>query len=328
MRRPLLMTFVLAQMVLATMLPTVSASGQTFPSRSIRIIVPFPPGGAADVSARLIAQRLSEVLGRPAVVENRTGASGTIGVDTVVRSDPDGHTLLITTGDFITVPAEMFPAMSFDPLKALLPIMRVATAPLVLLGHAGAPFADAREMVAAAKASPGKYAFSSPGLGTINHLAVEWLAIDTGIKLLHVPYRGGTPAVTAIAAGEVQLGVVTLSSALTAVQSGRVRTLGLMIKEKPAFVADIRPLAEQGLPAIDASLFIGLYAPANTPPEIAERLAREVTKILEDEALRKRLNGIGAEATPLAGQAFKDFIVSTGERYARVIREAGIKPSR
>jgi tripartite-type tricarboxylate transporter receptor subunit TctC len=325
MRRFPLMAFVFAQVMLLAAAP---ASAQNYPNRTIRIVVPFPAGGAADVAARLVAQKLSEVLGQSAVVENRTGASGTIGVDAVVRAEPDGYTLLITTGDFITVPAEMFPTMAFDPLKALLPITRVVTYPLVLVGHAKAPFADVKELVAAAKAAPGKYAFSSPGVGTINQLAVEWLAIEAGIKLLHVPYRGGAPATNAISAGEVQLGAVTQSTALAAVQSGLVRTLGIMAKDKPGFVGDTKTVAEQGLPAIDAGLFVGLFAPANTPPEIAERLGQAVAAILKDEALRQRFNAVGAEAAPLTGPAFKDYIVSTADRYARVIREAGIKPDR
>lgn len=328
MRRSSLKSFFVAPVILAALLPAISATAQTYPNRTIRIIVPFPPGGIPDVSARLIAQRLGEALGQATVVENRSGASGVIGVDAVVHAEPDGHTLLMTTGDFITVPTEMFPGMSFDPRKALLPIMRVAVAPLVLLGNADAPFTNVREMVAAAKASPGKYAYSSPGPGTINHLSVEWLAIEAGINLLHVPYRGGTPAVTAITTGEVQLSVVAGASSKAAVDSGKARRIGLMTKEKPAFLGDVQTVAEQGLPMIDASLFIGLYAPVKTPSAVSERIASVVTKILEDDALRQRHAVFGAEVSPLVGAEFSRFITSNSDRYARVIREAGIQPSR
>jgi tripartite-type tricarboxylate transporter receptor subunit TctC len=322
LRRLPLITCVLALVMAVAAVP---ARAQTYPNRPVKIVVPFPPGGATDVAARLVAQKLGEVLGQSTVVENRTGASGTIGVDAVVRAEPDGYTILVTTGDFITVPAEMFPTMSFDPHKALVAISRIATYPLVLVANAKAPFADVKELIAAAKASPGKYTFSSPGVGTINQLAVEWLAIDAGIKLLHVPYRGGAPATNAISAGEVQLGAMTQSTAQAAVQSGLARALGLMTKDKPAFVGKLETMAEQGLPAIDASLFVGLYAPASTPAEIVERLGQAMEKALEDPTLRQRFNAIGAEAAPLRGSAFKDYIASTAGHYTRIVREAGIK---
>jgi tripartite-type tricarboxylate transporter receptor subunit TctC len=307
------------------MLLAAPAAAQTYPTRPIRVIVPFPAGGAADVAARLVAQKLGEVLGQSTVVENRTGASGTIGVDAVVRADPDGYTLLITTGDFITVPAEMFPAMAFDPHKALVPISRLVTYPLLLIAHAKAPVADLKELISLAKEKPGTIAFSSPGVGTINQLAVEWLAIDAGIKLLHVPYRGGAPATNAVAAGEVALGAVTQPSAAAAVQSGLARTLALMTKDKPAFVGDVRTVAELGGPAVDASLFVGLFAPAGTPAPIVERLGDAAAKALQDPALRTRFNAIGAEVAPLRGQAFLDDIATTAARYARIVRDAGIK---
>jgi tripartite-type tricarboxylate transporter receptor subunit TctC len=327
MRRLPVIAFVIA-LVLPALLPAAPAGAQAWPTRPIRVIVPFPAGGATDVAARLVAQKLGEVLGQSTVIENRTGASGTVGIEAAVRAEPDGYTLLICTGDFLTVPAAIFPTMSFDPHTALLPIARLVTYPLVLIGNARAPFADARALVAAAKANPGKFAFSSPGVGTINQLAVEWLAVETGIKLLHVPYRGGAPATNAVSAGEVQLGAVTQPSSQAAVQSGLARTLGLMTKDKPAFVGDVKTLAEQGLPPIDASLFVGLFAPASLPPAIAERLAQATETILKDAGLRERLNKIGAEVAPLRGAAFRDDIKATAERYARVIREAGIKPER
>ncbi|VCU70141.1 Tripartite tricarboxylate transporter family receptor [Pigmentiphaga humi] len=304
------------------------AQPQNFPSRTVRIVVPFPPGGSADIAARLIAQRLTETLGQSAVVENRSGASGTIGVGEVVRSAPDGHTLLMTTGDFITVPARLFPTMPFEPRKALLPIMRVVSVPLVLLGHKGAPFADIKQMVAAAKAAPGKYTYSSPGSGTVNQIVMEGLALDAGIKLLQVPYRGGAPAVTAVTAGEVQMSITGPATATTAIQSGTVRALSLMTKERPPFIKDIPTIAEQGYPNIDGSLFVGLYATAKTPPALAERIGQEVRKILDEPAVRERLNAVGLDVAPLMGEAFRDYIKATGEHYEQVVKAANIEPNR
>lgn len=316
-----------AHLALTAFTMATPAQSETYPTRPIRMICPFPPGGVADVVARVVGQRMSEVLGQPVVIDNRTGASGTVGVDAAVRAPADGYTLLMTTGDFITVP-QLMPPMAFDPRKALLPISRVATAPLVLLGHGNAPFSNVKELIAAAKANPGKFTFSSPGLGTINHLAAEWLAIDAGIQLLHVPYRGGTPAATAIAAGEVDLGVVTQPSGAPHLQSGRARAIGVMTKDKPAFLGDMPTIADQGMPEMDANLFVSLYAPAKTPPAIAERLNEVLAQILKEEDVQKRLNAVGTEASPLSGQAFLDSIDAGAARYAEIIKKAGIKPDR
>jgi len=329
LRQPLELTFVAAVCALASAsLAAPAQAQQTFPSRTVRIVVPFPPGGSADVAARLIAQRLTEKLGQAAVVENRAGASGTIGVGEVVRSAPDGHTLLMTTGDFITVPARLFPTMPFEPRTALLPIMRVVSVPLVLLGHKEAPFTNIKEMVAAAKAAPGKYTYSSPGTGTVNQIVMEGLALDAGIKLLQVPYRGGAPAVTAVTSGEVQMSITGPATAATAVQSGRVRALSLMTRERPPFIKDIPTTAEQGYPNIDGSLFVGLYAAAKTPPALAERIGQEVRQILDEPAVRERLNGVGLDVAPLMGAAFRDYIKTTGEHYEQVVKAANIEPSR
>src|SRR5262245_649220 len=165
------------------------AQVQTYPTRPIRFIVPFPAGGVADVTARLIGQRLGEALGQTIVIENRTGASGTLGVDTATKATPDGYTLLFTTGDFITTPTWM-PEVNFDPYKDLIPIVQVATSPLSLGAQATGPIGSVKELIAQAKASPDKIAYSSPGNGTINQLAVEWLGIEAKVKFLHVPYRG------------------------------------------------------------------------------------------------------------------------------------------
>jgi tripartite-type tricarboxylate transporter receptor subunit TctC len=321
--RPLLFLYA----ALAVVLLAGSAAAQTYPAKPIRLICPFPPGGVADVVARVMAQRMSESLGQPVVVENRTGASGTIGVDVVVKAPADGYTLLMTTGDFITVPS-MMPPMQFEPRTALIPITMVATAPLILLGNADAPFKSVKELVAAAKAAPGKIAFSSPGTGTINHLAAEWLAIDAGVKLLHAPYRGGAPAAVAIANGEVQLGVVTQPSAVTHVQSGKARVIGVMTRDKPAFLGDMPTIAETGMPSMDASLFVGLFAPAKTPDAIVNRLNQELAAILKDPEIRKRLNSVGVEANGINGKAFVDHIAAGADRYAKIIQATGIKPER
>ena len=274
------------------------AEAQTYPTRPLRFIVPFPAGGVADVTARLISQKLGEALGQQIVIENRAGASGVIGADAAAKSTPDGYTLLMTTGDFITTPTLM-PPMAFDPYKDLVPIAMLAAAPLILGAHGAGAIGTVEDLVKAAKASPDKMAFSSPGTGTINHLAMEWLALEAGIKLVHVPYRGGAPAATGVAAGDVPIGALTPSSAQPYMDAGKIKVLGLMTRQRPSFAPPSWPtLAEAGLP-IDAALWVGLFAPAGTPAAIVDQLDREVARILKDATVRQRLNALGTEPVAL-----------------------------
>ena len=319
---------VIASLTMAALALASISSAQAFPNHTIKIINCFPPGGIGDLVARILASRMSEDLGQPVVVENHTGASGTIGVGVVARAEPDGYTLLVTTGDFVTVPPELFPQMNFDPHKALIAMMRLTTVPLVLMANVSAPFNDIRSMIAAAKESPGKYSFSTPGPGTINQLAGEWLANEAGIKLLHVPYRGGVPAANAIATGEVQMGVSTWSSGVALIQSGRVRALGLMSKNKPDFAKDMKTVAEQGVPNLDADLFVGMFAPAGTPKDVLAIINKEVSALLADQKIVKRINGLGMAVSPLSGSEFRAYIEKNSERYKEVARLAGVKPAR
>ncbi len=299
------------------------AQAQSWPNRPIRAFVPFPPGGVADVTARLIGQKLGEALGQTIVIENRTGASGTLGVDAAVKSPPDGYTILITTGDFITTPSLM-PKMAFDPYTALIPITMVARAPLLLGAHEGGKIDSVKTLIAQAKANPGKIAYSSPGNGTINQLAVEWLAIEAGLKLLHVPYRGGVPAATAVAAGDVPIGAVTPSSAQSLIEAKKIKPLALMTKDKPSFAKHLPTLAEMGL-AVDAALWVALFAPAGTPQSVVDRLDAATLKILKDEAVRKRLNELGTEAAGISQKDFVARIKADADRYTQIIKQTGIK---
>jgi tripartite-type tricarboxylate transporter receptor subunit TctC len=320
--RILLSGLSLLGVVLAT-----DAQAQTYPSKPVRVIVPFPAGGVTDVTARLIGQKLGDALGQSAVIENRSGASGTLGADAVAKATADGHTLLITTGDFITTPSLM-PKMAFDPAKDLIPITMIATAPLLLAAHAGGSIGSVKDLLAQAKAEPGKIAFSSPGNGTINQIAIEWLAIEAGIKLLHVPYRGGVPAATAIAAGDVAIGGVTPSSAQSLIDAGKIKPIALMTKDKPSFMPrEWQTLAENGLP-VDAALWVGLFAPAGTPPAIVSRLDAEIGRILKDASVRKRLNDLGTEASAVSQAAFVERIRSDAARYQKIIEQTGIRVDR
>ena len=299
------------------------AAAQTWPSRNIRVIVPFPAGGVADIGARLVSQKLAETLGQPAVIENRAGASGTLGVDAVTKAPPDGYTILITTGDFTTVPSLM-PATTYDPYKDLIPVTRIAVAPLLLLTHPGSGLNSVKDLIEKAKAEPGKFAFGSPGHGTINQLAAEWLALEAGIKLLHVPYRGGAAMANGLAAGDTALGVTTQSSVQGMLDAGKIKALAVLGQERPSFLRDAPTMADSGL-NVDAGLNLGLYVPAGTPADIVARLDAEVLRMLKDEALRKKFNELGMEVTPISGAALAERIRREAARYKTIIEQTGVK---
>ncbi len=299
------------------------ASAQTWPSRNIRVIVPFPAGGVADIGARLVSQKLAEALGQPAVIENRAGASGTLGVDAVTKAPPDGYTILITTGDFITVPSLM-PATAYDPTKDLIPVTRIAVAPLLLLTHPGSGLNSVKDLIEKAKAEPGKFAFGSPGHGTINQLAAEWLALEAGIKLLHVPYRGGAAMANGLAAGDTALGVTTQSSVQGMIDAGKIKVLSILSRERPSFMRDSPTMADAGL-NVDAALNVGLYVPAGTPAAIVSRLDTELLQILKDETIRKRFVELGMDVTPVSQAALTERIRSEAARYRTIIEQTGVK---
>lgn len=304
-------------------LATAEARAQNYPDRPIRTIVPFPAGGLADDVARIVAQRLGKALGQNLVVENRTGASGTLGAAVVAKSMPDGYTLLITTGDFITTPT-MMPSLAFDPHKELTPITMLAITPLILVANAGSGLTSVKDIIDAAKARPGGVAYSSPGIGTINHLAVEGMAIAGGIKLLHVPYRGGAPATAAVAAGDVPIGAVTQSSGAGFIQAGKIKVVALMAKQRPTFAPNWPTLADVGMD-VDASLWVGLFARAGTPAAIANKLDAEVSKILHDADVQRRLNAVGIDASPVSQAAFVQRIQTDAARYTYIIEKTGLR---
>ena len=304
-----------------------ATSSQEYPNRPVRIVVPFPPGGVADPVARLVALKLQDLLGQPVVIENRSGASGTLGVDYVTKSDPDGYTILVATGDFITTPSLM-PKTNYDPYKDLMPVTMLANAPLALLASIPSGFNSLNDVLTAARASPGKINFSSPGIGTINHLSGEWIGIAARVKIVHVPYRGGAPAATAVATGEVELGITTLPSALSYVQAGKAKIIGVMSVNPPSFASDLPTIAAGGLPEINTALWVGMFVPARTPASIVTRLNAEVQKVLQDPVIKERLNAVGTEANPLGPDAFATRIRSDADRYTRIIEQTGIKVER
>jgi tripartite-type tricarboxylate transporter receptor subunit TctC len=317
----------LSALLVAMLCSIAGARADDYPTRPVRMIVSYPAGGVADVTARIIGQRLGEILGQQIVVENRPGASGTLGSNVVAKSSPDGYTLLLTPGDFISMPS-LAPEMAFDPNKDLLPIAMVTSTPLVVVANVDAPFSNVKGVIAAAEARPGGIAYATPGTGSIDHVAGEWMAIEAHIKLLHVPYRGGPAAAEAVAAGDVPLGVVTPSSVKALIDSGKVKVIALTGKRRPESLPTSWPtLGESGL-AVDAVLWNGLFAPTGTPPDIVKKLEDAVARVLGEDNVTALLNAAGIDAESVTGKAFAERIRMEVARYNEVIRLTGIKIDR
>jgi tripartite-type tricarboxylate transporter receptor subunit TctC len=325
-RRDILKAAVAAGLVAQGVTPgTTMAQAASFPDKPIRVLVPFAPGGVVDVTARILTQKMTERLGWNFIVENRPGGNGFIAVTAAAKSAPDGYTLLAAhTGEFAGNPA-LFPNVPYDLDRDFLPITMISDTPMLLVANAQAPFNNVPELIAAARKEPNKYAFSSPGNGSINHLAGEWFASEAGVKLMHVPYKGGAPAVAAVAAGEVPLGVVAIPAVMPHVASGRVKVLGLTTARRTSYNNAWATATEAGV-KVDASNWVGLFAPKGVPADIAAKLHAEVVRTLEAPDVKKRFADAGAETGGMSSAAFAQRIRSDAARYKDVVAKAGIKP--
>jgi len=301
--------------------------GQDYPSKPIRILVPFAPGGAVDTTARVLAQAMTQRLNWQFVIENRPGGNGFIATTAVAKSAPDGYTLLMAhTGEFAVNPA-LFDNVPYDLERDFVPITMVSDAPMLYLANANAPFNNFRELVAAAKAKPGSITFGSAGNGSINHLAGEWLAQAAGIQLLHVPYKGGAPAAAAVAAGDVHFGVMAAPGAIPHIKSGRGKVIGITTAKKSPLDPSWATPRDAGIPDLDASIWVGLFAPKGTPQAVVDRINSEVRKTLSLPDVQKRfVESGGAEAVGMTSAEFLTRIKNDAVRYKRVVQQAGVKP--
>jgi len=309
----------------AAALPTVSrvARAQAYPTRPVRWIVPYPPGGAADPIARLIGPFLSERLGKPVMIENKPGAGANIGTEFVVRSPPDGHTLLfITTANMIN--ATFYRDLSFDFMRDITPVAGLVRLPLVLEVNPSVPVKTVAELIAYAKANPGKVNFASAGVGTSLHLAAELFNMMTGTKMIHVPYRGSAPALTDLLAGQVQVLFDNLFTSLEHIKAGKLRALGVATAARVQQLPDL-PTVADAVPGYEASSVFGVGVPTGTPREITELLNRELDAALADPRIRGRLLELTAIPIPSLAAEFRAEIVATTEKWGRVIRVANIK---
>jgi tripartite-type tricarboxylate transporter receptor subunit TctC len=304
-------------------LAATNALSQTYPSRPVRIVVPLSPGGFADTPARMLAPRLSEQMGRQFFVENKPGAGGTIGADFVAKSAPDGYTLLLT-GTPHVISAHLYKKMPYDALKDFTHIALVASGPYALVVNPQKlAVSSVRELIAAARAQPGKIDFASSGNGSAQHLVGALFNSMAGIDLNHVPYKGSGPAMQDLIAGQVGVSFAGIPNVLGHVKSGRLRALGVTTAKRWSELPDIPTLAEAGVPGYEATLWLNVSGPAGMPAEIVQRLNREIDKALSDPEVQASFRAAGVEATSMGPQELSAFIRAEHEKWGRVVRETG-----
>ncbi len=302
------------------------AQAQTYPNKPIHLIVPYAPGGVADIAARLVGAKLPEALGQQVVVENRTGGNGFIAVTAVVKAPADGYTLLVPTVGEITINPALFKDIPYNVQRDLAPVGMLSDTPIVLAANVNSPFNSVADVLAAAKAQPGRVSIASPGNGTMNHLAIEWMGLGTGTKFQHIPYRGGAPAGAAVAAGDVPLGTLAISSALPHVKSGRVRVLALTTAKQSSFHPEWKTLQDHGVPEVDASNWVAMFAPKATPPAIVDKLNVELAKILAMPDIKERFAAGGAETVIMTSAALDARVRADSARLKQIVEKANVKP--
>jgi tripartite-type tricarboxylate transporter receptor subunit TctC len=312
----------LAAVALLSAFPVLAAA-QAFPSKPVKIIVPFAAGGATDVVARLLAQKLQDVWGQPVVVENKAGAGGNIGADLVAKSPGDGYTLLMASGSIVTANPHMYKSLTYDPAKDLVPVTNVSSGPQVIAVHPAVPAKDLREFIAMAKASPKKVNYGSAGIGTQTHLAAENFSYAAGIDMTHVPYKGESAAITDLMGGQIQLATPNLAAALNQIKEGKLRALAVTSRERSPQLPDV-PAASEVLPGFENAGWFGLMAAAGTPKDVIDKIQKDSAKILLSAEFREKLAQQGM--APVANTP-ADFAVAIREesaRWAKVIKERGL----
>ena len=303
-----------------------SALAQSWPDKPIRIVVPYPPGGGVDFVSRAVAQRLGETLKATIVIDNRSGASGTIGADIVAKSAPDGYTVLVASPAEVLIGPIIGQKVAYDPARDLAPVTLIGDTPLVIAAHPSLPATTLAEFIALAKASPGKYAYGTPGTGSSMQFAGESLNALAGITLLHVPYRGAAPAITDLLGGQVSLGIVGMPPIVAHAKSGKLKILAVTSAKRSSAMPDVPAVAElPGMKGYRFTNWMGVYVAAKTPQPLIERLAAEIGKVVREPALREKLLSQGVEPVGDSPAEFAAFLRSEFETYSRIARDRNIK---
>jgi len=300
-----------------------ATAADAFPSKPVRLIVPFSAGGGTDILARDVAPRLAEALGQPVVVDNRGGAGGNIGSEAVARAEPDGYTILFGSNT-LAINASLYKNLSFDPQKSFAPIGMVASAPLVLVTNAKLPIKSVQDLIAQARAQPGKLNWSAPGSGTPHHLASEIFNRMTDVDITHIQYKGGGPAINDLLGGHTQVSILTLSSVKPFIEEGRLRALGVATPERSALMPDLPTIAQAGVPGYHVELWYGLFAPAGTPEPVVAALNTALNKTLADPALVQRFQDQGYEPRQSSPAQLAEQLAQDVAQSAKAIQEAHI----
>jgi tripartite-type tricarboxylate transporter receptor subunit TctC len=309
----------------ALVTPLSHAQTEAYPSRPVRMIVPFPPGGSTDIMARVVAQKLTEKLGQQVIVDNRGGAGGTIGMNIAAKAPPDGYTLMMSTSITHTVGASLYAKLPYNVLTDFAPITLAASVPLLFVVNPGVPAKSVKELIQLAKAKPGQLNYASPGSGTSGHLAAEMFKSMAGVDIVHVPYKGGGPAVVDLIGGQVQMLILSAVATLPHVKTGKLRALAVTGLARSPKLPDIPTVSESGLPGYEVVLWYGVSAPAKTPASIVNRLNQDIVAIMQSTEMRERLASEAGQPVGNTPEQFEKIIRADVAKWAKIVRESGIK---
>lgn len=301
-------------------------AADVYPVKPVRFVITFPPGGPSDTILRVVGQRLTEAWGQPMIVDNRGGAGGIVGTEIVARAAPDGYSFLVGTAGGMTINPALQPKLPYDPFRDFAPVGMLVNNPQILVAHPSVPAKTLKELVAFAKARPGQLNFASAGTGTATHLGLELLKLTAGFDAVHVPYKGGAPAVTDLIGGQVQLLWVSIPSVLPHVKAGRLRALAVSTAKRSASAPDVPTVIESGYPGFEYSNWNALFAPAKTAPAIVRKVNEAVVKVLSESEVAQKLIALGADPAPGSPEDLGRYMRTDHERWRKVIRSAGIKP--
>jgi tripartite-type tricarboxylate transporter receptor subunit TctC len=302
-----------------------TAVSQSFPNKPVRFVVAYPPGGATDITARILGRALDKRWGQPVIVDNRPGASGMIGAELVVRSAPDGYTLLVGYTPEVSLNKLIFRKMNYDPERDLIPITLLTSSPLVLAVHPSVVVKSVRDLIALAKSSPGTVNYASPGIGGQQHLASEYLALATGAKFTHVPYKGTGQAMTDLLGGQVHMMFASIAPLLPHLRAGKLVPLGIADVKRSSLLPEVPTFSESGIERFEFVNWFGLFAPAGTPPALIEQLNRDVVAAMRQEDTKQALAAQGLDLRPGTAKEFADFIQEEMAKYGRIAREANVR---
>ena len=316
----------IVRVIALVVLGATPALAQTYPTKPIHILVPYAPGGIADIASRILGAKLTEAWGQQVLVENKPGGNGFIAMTAAAKAAPDGYTVVMATGGDVAINPAMFKDMPYDVQRDLAPIATVSDAPLVLAVHGATPYKTVAEVIAAARAQPGRISVATPGNGSINQIVLEWMALNTGTQFQHIPYKGGAPAAAALAAGDIPVGILASSSVAPHVKSGRVRVLAVTMAKRSKLIPEWPTLQEEGVKEVDASNWTALFAPKATAQPIIDKLNAEAVKILNMPDVKERFAGGGVDTIPSSAAELDARVKQDFQRFKAIIQKANIRP--